>query len=208
MRAVWMVTTIAWATLAGAGLALAESRVTAVSAPIASLSSTSRLAVAVNVPKILYLRVGNAGATINTVTMTVGVAAASGLNPLPRTDVSFAGTVPIGMGTVTRTDNDGAPNGIVAAQLWTNNGTATLTCTGAPLTDGSRTIPLTQVLVTSLGGGTLGHPGANLGCSTVSRGTSGTNNLTSNWSYNFSAAGGLPTAGSYTTQITYVASQP
>lgn len=208
MRAVWITTTIAWAMLAAAGLARAESHVTAVTNPIASLSTTARLAVTVNVPKILYLRVGNAGAMINTVTMTVGVAAASGLNPLPRNNVTYGGAVPIGMGTVTRTDNNGASNGVVAAQLWTNNGTATLTCTGAPLTDGSRTIPLTRVVVTSSAGGTLGHPGGNLGCSTVTRGSSGTNNLASNWSYNFSAAGGLPTAGTYTTQITYVASQP
>lgn len=208
MRVLCFVTVAACGILAGAGPARAESHVTAVAAPAASLSTTSRLAIAVNVPKILYLRVGNAGATVNTVTMTVGVAAASGLNPLPRNDVMFSGAVPIGMGTVTRADNDGASNGTVAAQLWTNNGSATLTCTGAPLSDGSRTIPLTRVVVTSSAGGSLAHPGGNLGCTTVTRGTSGTNNLSSNWSYTLSATGGLPTAGSYTTQITYVASQP
>lgn len=185
----------------------AESHVSSAAAAT-SLSATSRLRVAVQVPKVLYLRIGDAGALVNTVTLTVGLSAASGLMPLPRNNVVFAGTVPIAQGTTTRADDNGTSNGQIATQLWTNNGSVTLNCSGAPLTAGALTIPLTRVTVSS-SGTAFRHPGANLGaCAPVVRGTSGVNNLTSNWTYSFSATGGLPAAGHYTTQITYTASQP
>ena len=55
------------------GAAWAESRITAVPSTTTSLSATARLNFAVNVPRVLYLRVGDAGATINTVNFNVGL---------------------------------------------------------------------------------------------------------------------------------------
>jgi hypothetical protein len=60
------------------GAAWAESRITAVPSTTTSLSATARLNFAVNVPRVLYLRVGDAGA-INTVSFNVGLRLAGAL---------------------------------------------------------------------------------------------------------------------------------
>ena len=188
-----------------AGAALAESRITAVPSTTTSLSATARLNFAVNVPRVLYLRVGDAGATINTVNFNGGLSGS--LATLPVSDQVFSGALPPALGTITATDNNGASDGQVAVQLWTNNGTANLTCSGAALTAGAATIPLSDITVTSTVGGTLGHPGANLGCTAAARGSAGVNNLADVWTFGY-APSALPVAGSYTTQVTYTASQP
>ena len=136
-----------------AGTVHAESRVTAVSSGTTALSTTSKLNVSVSVPRILYLRVGDAGATINSVTFTVGL---TGLTPLPQNDVVYSGAMPVGVGAISVTDTNGASDGQVAVQLWTNNGTANLNCSGAALTSGTNTIALSQITVTSAAAGTLG----------------------------------------------------
>ena len=126
---------------------------------------------------------------------------------LPVNDQVFGGALPPALGTVTVTDTNGACDGQVAVQLWTNNGTSSLSCAGAALTAGASTIPLTDITVTSTVGGTLGHPGANLGCTAAARGSAGVNNLADVWTFGY-APSALPVAGSYTTQVTYTASQP
>lgn len=186
------------------GSVIAESRVTAVTAAATSLSTTARLNVAVNVPRILYLRVGDAGAAINTVTFTAGLTGVT----VPTTDSVYAGAMPVGPGAVSAADDNGASDGQVAVQLWTNNGSANLNCTGAALTSGANTIPLSDITVTSLSsGGSLAHPGASLACASGARGSAGTNNLTDTWTFAY-APTVLPPAGAYTTVVTYTASQP
>ena len=188
-----------------AGTVSAGSRITAVTSTTTALTTTARLNFTVDVPRILYLRVGDAGALINTVTFTAGLPAAVGA--LPQNDAVYAGAPPVGVGTVTVADNNGASDGQVAVQLWTNNGTANLTCTGAALTSGANTIALNQITVTSTGAGTLAHPGANLGCTSAARGSAGVNNLNDTWTFAYAPAA-LPPAGSYTSTVTYTASQP
>ncbi len=187
------------------GTAWAESRITAVPSSTTSLSATARLNFAVNVPRVLYLRVGDTGATVNTVTFNVALAGA--LGTLPVTDQVFSGAVPPALGTTGVTDDNGAADGQVGVQLWTNNGTANLTCSGSPLTSGALTIALSEITVSSSVGGTLGHPGTSLACASAARGSAGVNNLTDTWTFGYAPAS-LPTAGSYTTQVTYTASQP
>ena len=188
-----------------AGTVHAESRVTAVSSGTTALSTTSKLNVSVSVPRILYLRVGDAGATINSVTFTVGL---TGLTPLPQNDVVYSGAMPVGVGAISVADTNGTSDGQVAVQLWTNNGTANLNCSGAALTSGTNTIALSQITVTSAAAGTLGHPGGSLACTSATRGSAGVNNLSDTWTYAYTAPATLPAAGNYTTQITYTASQP
>lgn len=186
-----------------AGQAAAESRISAVIT--GAMSTTSKLNFAVNVPKILYLRVGDTGATINTVTFTLGL---TGLGAVPVSDAMFSGTMPPAAPTTSVADNNGTTtDGAVAVQLWTNNGTSSLTCSGAALTSGANTIALTNITVTNAGAGTLAHPGANLACAAASRGAAGTNNLSDTWTFAYAPAA-LPAPGSYTTQVTYTASQP
>lgn len=190
---------------AATGNALAESRITAVASTTTSLTTTARLNFSVVVPRILYLRVGDAGATINTVSFTLGLG--GGLTTLPTSDSVFPGALPVGVGAVTAADDSNGSDGQIPVQLWTNNGTSQLTCAGAPLTSGPSSIPLTDITVTSSTGGTLAHPGANLVCASAARGAAGTNNLTDTWTFAYSPAA-LPPAGSYSTTITYTASQP
>lgn len=186
--------------------AFAESRITAVPATTTNLSATAKLNIAVNVPRILYLRVGGAGATVNQVTFTVGLG--GGLSTLPQTDVVFgtAFTAP-SLGTTTAADDVGASDGQIPVQLWTNNGTTNLTCSGNDLTSGANTIPKADIGVTSASGGSLAHPGTTLACSSVARGAAGVNDLSDTWTFSY-APSTLPPAGNYQTQITYTASQP
>lgn len=182
----------------------AESRITTVTAPTTALSTTARLNFAVNVPRILYLRVGDAGVTVNTVTFTAGLTGVT----VPTTDTVTAAAPPVGLGTISVADTNGASDGQIGVQLWTNNGTANLTCAGTPLTSGANTIPLSAIAVTSLAsGGSLAHPGSSLACTSAARGSAGTNNLTDTWTFAYAPAS-LPTAGAYTTVVTYTASQP
>ena len=184
--------------------ARAESRITTVTAGTTALSTTAKLNFAVSVPRILYLRVGDAGATINTVTFTAGLTGVT----LPTADSVYAGAPPLGVGTIAATDNNGTSDGAVAVQLWTNNGSANLNCAGAALTSGANTIPLSAITVTSLAtGGSLAHPGSSLACTSAARGSAGTNNLSDTWTFAYAPAT-LPPAGSYTTVVTYTASQP
>lgn len=196
---------LAIAATCATGSALAESRITAVPSTTTSLTTTARLNFSIVVPRILYLRVGDLGATINTVNFAVGLGGS--LTGLPVSDTVFNDPLPVGVGTVSAGDDSGASDGQIPVQLWTNNGTSQLTCNGAPLSSGSNTIPLSEVTVTSSGGGSLAHPGPNLGCVSAARGGAGTNNLTDTWTFAYSPAT-LPAAGSYTTTITYTASQP
>lgn len=186
-----------------AGVAIAESRITVTSGTGSNLSATARLNVVVSVPKVLYLRVGDSGTTVNTVTLTAGLSGGLGV----QSDQPFAGSVPVGSGSITATDDSGASDGSIGVQLWTNNGTASLGCSGSALTSGANTIPLSDITVTSSGGGTLAHPGSNLNCTAASRGSTGVNSLTDSWSFAY-APTTLPAGGNYTTQITYTASQP
>ena len=97
------------------GAAWAESRITAVPSTTTSLSATARLNFAVNVPRVLYLRVGDAGATINTVNFNVGLSGS--LATLPVSDQVFSGALPPALGTITATDNNGASDGQVAVHV-------------------------------------------------------------------------------------------
>jgi len=156
------------------------------------------------VPRILYLRVGDVGATINEVTFTVGLSAP--LNALPVADQMYSAAIPPATGgPATAADDNGASDGVVEVQLWTNNGTADLNCAGLPLTSGTDTIPLSDITVSD--GGTLAHPGTSLACASAPVGAAGINNLTDNWTFAY-APTVLPVTGTYTTQITYTAAQP
>lgn len=195
------------AALAGFALAGAEvharSTISAAAGPGAQQASAA-LAINVQVPKILYLQVGTAGATINTVRFDVQLRAP--LNTLPDDNIVYSGNLSPRTRASARADDDGASNANLAVRIWTNNGSVTLDCAGAPLTAGNLQIPLSAIQVSS-SDATLAHPGATLGCTALSVGSSGTNNLRANWRYRFTPAS-LPAYGNYTTTITYTASQP
>ncbi len=181
----------------GASNAFAESRITALpGTATGAMSATARLDFQILVPKILYLKVGTAGAAIDTVQFSVGL---TGIT-VPTNDAVFAGP-PSGAFTTTATGN------AVGVNLWTNNGSATLGCAGAALTSGSNSIALTAITVTNAAAGGLAHPGGSLACTTANRGSAGFNNLSDTWTFAYAPAT-LPAAGNYTTQVTYTATNP
>jgi hypothetical protein len=177
--------------------AFAESRITAVAGTATgTMSTTARLDFQVVVPKILYLKVGTAGATVDNVRFDISL---TGIT-VPSNDVVFAGPVD-GSFTSSATGNS------VGVNLWTNNGSASLNCSGSALASGSNTIALSNITVTNASAGALAHPGTSLACVSASRGTAGFNNLSDTWTFAY-APTVLPAAGNYTTQVTYTASQP
>lgn len=172
---------------------------TSTSGPFAGgpYAATARLNVTIAVPKVVILRVGALGGAIDTVafTSTVGSVAVGGPS-------GYSGAIPPTSSGVTST---GSP---VVVQVYTNNGSADLTCSSAamlPATAGGPT--LSDVTVTN-GLATVAHPGANLTCVglTALAGMTPTTSRDDSWTY---ALAGTPfAAGAYSTQVTYTATTP
>ncbi len=184
------------------GAALAETRVSAIANTTTGMSTTARLNFAVKVPKLLYLRVGTPGAAINNVTFTVTTLVPTfPVNNVVHTVNSITVATAVSDDFATTTD------GAMTVALWTNNGSAFLDCSGPALTAGVNTLPLSRISVANVGASTLDHPGASLACTSASRGNAGINNLSATWAFSLNLLP-FPAAGSYTSQITYTATQP
>lgn len=181
--------------------AAAEARISATAS--GALATSANLGVAVQVPRILYLRVGDVGPKVNTVHFDVGLR--NGLGSLTARDQVYSGALPPGIQT-TRGDDSGNSNGSVPVRLWTNNGSVTLDCSAPPLSAGANVIPLTAIRVSS-SSTALRHPGTSLACAPASRGSAGVNDLNATWTYRYTPSS-LPAAGVYATTVTYTASQP
>jgi hypothetical protein len=178
------------------GAVMAESTYGYSSAGTGTVTATARVSLNVTVPKLILLKVGTASATVDTLSWTSATSIPS--TPTAATNgnnaaIDWDGTAP----TITLT-NPAALN--VAA--WTNAATTSnLTCSvdawnaaGGPANS--------DFTVTS--GGTLAHPGANLGACAPTNFTKNSV-VTGTWTY---ALGGTPStwsAGVYTTTVTYTA---
>ena len=194
------------AILAGACLsllgtnALAESTYGYNAAGTGVVTANARLNLVINVPKLILLRVGSSGATVDTLTWNSGitwVTAPATLTDGDNQATNWDGTAP-GTGT---TANPAA----ISAFAWTNSsGGGSLAYTANAFAAGGPT--LGDITVTSAAPG-LAHP-TPVALATASTGpaTFTKNALaTGTWSF---ALGGTPTAwtaGQYTSQITYTA---
>ena len=197
------------AILAGACLsllgtnALAESTYGYSAAGTGVVTANARLNLVINVPKLILLRVGSSGATVDTLTWNSGITwmtAPATLTDGDNQATNWDGAAP----TVTIT-NPAA----VSAFAWTNSsGGGSLAYAATPFTAGGPT--LGDITVTSAPGTSaygLVHPTPN---PLAAAGTGATvfakNTLaTGSWSF---ALGGSPVtwpAGQYTSQITYTA---
>ena len=140
--------------------------------------ATARVQVSVIVQKVVVLRVGNADATVPTVTFTVGPNPA--VAGAPGNSLAYAGAIPPVFGTTVATTNPVTAAGALTVGAWTNAAAgASLTCalsalggatsfaTGATAAGVPGTDDMT---VTSVAGATnLQHPTANLtGCTNAS----------------------------------------
>ena len=193
------------AILAGACLsllgtnALAESTYGYNAAGTGVVTANARLNLVINVPKLILLRVGSSGATVDTVTWNSGltwVTAPATLTDGNNQATNWDGTAP-GTGT---TANPAA----ISAFAWTNSsGGGSLAYAAIPFTAGGPT--LGDITVTSAPG--LAHPDPSPLAATSTGTTFFARNTlaTGTWSF---ALGGTPTAwtaGQYTSQITYTA---
>ena len=194
------------AILAGACLsllgtnALAESTYgyNAAGTGVVVVTANARLNLVINVPKLILLRVGSSGATVDTLTWNSGI-----------TWVTAPGTLTDGDNQATNWDG-AAPTvtitnpAAVSAFAWTNSsGGGSLAYAATAFAGGGPT--LGDITVTSATG--LAHPApavlatASTGATAFARNTL----ATGSWSF---ALGGTPaawTAGQYTSTVTYTA---
>ncbi len=168
--------------------------------PASPVSATARVDIEVNIPKLILLRVGSSGATIDTVTFEAAPTVGS-VNPTwtdgDSQPVDWDGNAPTFAATVAA-----GSNATVNAYLWHNNTTtATLSCANSNIVG---TLDPTQITVTHTGA--LAHPGANTGCTTPTTGLARNTALTGQWTYAVTpAAIADMAAGTNSERVTYTA---
>jgi len=170
-------------------------------------AATARLDFTVTIGKFIYLRIGPTGATVPTVGFT--------LTP----SIPAAPTAPGNGSGVAVPWNGGAPgwsvaasNAVLPVEVRSNAGAVTLRASvAAPLSNGSATLPMSAVTISSDNAGLPAPPLPASGSGTAVNvaGTAFGNLVTqqsANWSFAFAAAN--PPAGQYTGQIGFTASAP
>ncbi len=187
----------------GAGsAALANSTYGFNGAGTGTVSATASVQVTINVPKVIVLRVGAAGATQDTVTFDVAPNISTAPGPVATTGSGNAQAATWDAVAPTLNVSGG---GSLNAYLWHNNsGNAQLTCSASALGAGAG-FALTDILVSN-GGSGLGHPGASASCGTTV-GTLARNTLhNAAWTYTLNTTNmAAANPGSWSTTITYTA---
>ena len=183
-----LIAVAALSTLGASFSAFAESDINTGAA--AGLSAIARLDVRVTVPRIIYLQVGTGTAftdvtTVDRVDFTLGAA-----------DVG-SGLAIAGVST----------GGAVTARVLGNGGNVTFSAVGTVggLTNGTQTIPWSQI-VPAVTGGTLVHPAIS-GASSVLTAVGNVVNQNTTYSFNYSNTSAVA-AGTYNGRVTYTAALP
>ena len=163
------------------------------------VAANARLNLVINVPKLILLRVGSSGATVDTLTWNSGLTWATAPGTLTNGDnqaTNWDGTAP-GTGT---TANPAA----ISAFAWTNSsGGGSLAYAATAFGAGGPA--LGDITVTSAAG--LAHPAPSPLATTSTGATAFARNTLATGSWSF-ALGGTPaawTAGQYTSTVTYTA---
>ena len=183
------------------GSAMAESTYgyNATTPTTSNVTATAKLRITVNIPKLILLRVGSDGATVDDVVFTAVPNVQSAPGPLSIEGDSVAAT----WDGVAPTFAATTPNNPVNAYLWHNaTGGATLSCAvSTPFTTG-----LTAADVTVSGTGTLTHPGTTTACSTPTTPLARNTLFTGVWTFGVNSAGmAAAAAGADFEVVTYTA---
>jgi hypothetical protein len=165
----------------------------------------------------LTLRIGTAGATIDTAQFNLtGVPPADGSHPSPFSP-------PFGIGSGTQTGIVGTLNGVGAATtipvtvaVTSTLSTVSLTASvsGSNLTSGGNTIPYTQISASSSSANLPSPviPASGSGAARTISGCdvscSGVVNRSATWTYTYANTATVNNAGTYTGQISYTATSP
>ena len=181
------------------GVAMAESTYGYNSAGTGTVLATARVTLSVTVPKLILLKVGTAGAVVDTLSWTLGYS-------IPATP-----TVPSVTGdSVAVVWNGAAPTNpamtnpaALAVSAWTNAATtSTVNCAmGAWTGPAGGPVNADFTIVTT---GTLTHPGLNLGACAATAFAKNTV-ATGTWAYSLGGTPATWPAGTYTNVITYTA---
>jgi len=172
----------------------------------AGLSAHADLKLKVIVPRIIILKVGDLGGTVNEITWD---ATGTTVN-----DVVYTGAIPpaSAAGPFTVSDDEAVNNGpgTIAVQVFGNAGDVNLSSTTSTpgfLTDTSTafTIPLGDITVTP--GAATPHPAFDGGASTITAVNGIVNPGADTWAYAYNPAT-MPAAGEYTTTVRYTAANP
>lgn len=193
------------ALLAAAGAAQAESTYGYGSAGTGTVTATARLNISVVVPKVVVLRVGDAGGTVNTLTYAARVS-------IPNTPTLVDGATPnVSNSSVAVTWDGNAPTVSVpsttataAAYAWTNGSNVNVNCSATAFTGSGPT--LANITAAAGVGNNLPHPTGNLSaCVATPNLTAGTLH-TGTWTYTLDATNAATWApGTYSTVVTYTA---
>lgn len=180
----------------GSSPAMAESTYGYNSAGTGTVTATAKVNLSVTVPKLILLRVGSAGATPDTLSWALNAS----IPATPTVPAVTADSAAVVWNGVAPTFTPASATATTVASAWTNATAGTINCAVTGLATGGPT--LANFAVSS--GGTLAHPGANLGACTSTGFTSGSVQ-TSTWTYTL---GGTPASwapGVYTAVVTYTA---
>lgn len=168
--------------------------------PASAVTATAKLRISVNIPKLILLRVGTAGTTVDDVVFTATPNVQTAPGPLTADGNSLAATWDGNAPTFAATTT---PNNPVNAYLWHNaTGGATLSCAvTTPFTTG-----LTAADVTVSGTGTLAHPGTTTACGTPTTPLARNTSFTGVWTFGVNSAGmAAAAAGADFEVVTYTA---
>lgn len=188
---------ISLALASGTGLALAESTYGYSSTGTGVVTATARVNLSVTVPKLILLKVGSSGATIDTLSWTTGFSIPA-TPTTPSVTANSAGVVWDGTNPTVSTS---ATPAAVPVAAWSNSTGSTVNCLATAIAAGGPTLANFTVAST----GTLPHPGANLGACAATAAIAANTLVSSNWTYTL---GGTPStwlAGAYTSVVTYTA---
>lgn len=167
----------------------------------AGVNATARVSLSVTVPRIILLRIGSAGGTVDTVSWAVNAtipgAPPTTAAPGDGNAVTWNNALPTFTNTVTGNS--------LAVRAYTNVAGATLSCV-APAWSAAGGPPNVRFTVGSAG--PLSHPGGNLGaCASRAIARGAVRQAT--WTYNLSNTGAATwRSGTYTATLTYTATAP
>lgn len=161
-----------------------------------AVSATARVNVNVTIPKLIMLRVGSEGATVDNVNIALAPTSGSFANGDNQT-FNWDGTAPVFAASTAAGLN---------AFAWTNAAGATLTGAVSTPDAGTTGLSAAAILVSAGATDTLQHPGANTGTFTTLPIAANTL-LTGTWTYSVdAAAAAAATAGAFSQTVTYTAS--
>lgn len=187
-RQVWKAVAAALLAYVTTSAAFAESRI--VSGNAVTTGAAARLNLQVTIPEFIALKVGTGALFGNDTTVD---------------SVSF--TLTESNATSDTTINGSAP---VAVQLVSNVGNVSFSSSGNPLSNGTVSIPLSRISVSS-SNTALPHPTFGAAATTLAPPAgSRVINASSNWTFSYAHQGSTAPvgAGTFATQVTYTAAKP